>query len=104
MFVVLYRWRLREGEGPRLAEAWRTMTEAIRRQHGSLGSRLHLAEDGSWVAYARWPSRAAWEAAQAGDSAAPDAGATMAACIALRFPHVCMAVTDDLLQGATDVT
>jgi hypothetical protein len=26
-----------------------------------LGSRLHVAEDGTWVAYAQWPSREAWE-------------------------------------------
>ena len=104
MFVVLYRWRLREGEGPRFREAWRTMTEAIRSRHGSLGSRLHLAEDGTWIAYAGWPNRAAWEAAQASGSAAPEAGATMAGCIVERLPPVCMAIADDLLQGSADGT
>jgi hypothetical protein len=30
---------------------------------GGVGSRLHRGSDGTWVAYARWPSRAMWEAA-----------------------------------------
>jgi hypothetical protein len=28
---------------------------------GALGSRLHIAEDGTWVAYAQWPSKTIWE-------------------------------------------
>ena len=37
------------------------MTELIREREGSLGSRLHRAGSGEYVAYAQWPSRQVWD-------------------------------------------
>lgn len=52
-FTVIYRWRLKPGEADRFQMGWTTMTEVLSRTYGALGSRLHRAEDGTWVAYAQ---------------------------------------------------
>lgn len=55
MAVYLYRWKIRPGHERRFEENWTIVTEAMRDQCGSYGSRLHLAENGEYVAYAQWP-------------------------------------------------
>ena len=59
-FAVLYRWRLTPGMEATFREGWERVTVQLKQHRGALGSRLHLAEDGTWVAYAQWPSREAW--------------------------------------------
>src|SRR5262245_3082183 len=73
-FVVLYRWRLHPGAEESFAEAWSRVTELLRSERGSLGSRLHRGSDGLWYGYAQWPSAAAREQAFAGPSVDADAG------------------------------
>ena len=97
-FAVMYRWRLHAGREEAFTRAWADVTRAIRAERGGLGSRLHRAEDGTWVAYAQWPDRATWEAAQGAPSAAPaDAAATMGEAIAERFTPVLLDPVADLL-------
>jgi heme-degrading monooxygenase HmoA len=62
MFTLIYRWYVHPGRERHFVDAWLRMTEIIREREGSLGSRLHIVEDGLYVAYAQWPSRQAWEA------------------------------------------
>jgi quinol monooxygenase YgiN len=64
MFIALYRWRVKEGQEKNFLEDWHRRTEEIYQHCGSLGSRLHRAEDGVWVAYAQWPDRRTYDAAQ----------------------------------------
>jgi tRNA (Thr-GGU) A37 N-methylase/heme-degrading monooxygenase HmoA len=97
MFAVFYRWRVLAGREPSFREGWRSVTEAIRRTHGSLGSRLHRTGDGGWAAYAEWPSRAAWEHAFAQPPADPAGSALVRAAVAERFEPIELEVTDDLL-------
>ena len=85
-FCVLYRWRLHPGRRDTFERCWRQLTEAIRRERGGLGSRLHACEDGSLVAYAQWPDEDRWRAAQQAPSADPEASALMASCIASADP------------------
>lgn len=61
LFCVIYEWSVLPGKEDQFRETWRNITEAIFRQHGSLGSRLHHADDGRWIAYAQWPDREHWE-------------------------------------------
>ncbi len=57
MFSVVYRFRVKPGREQLFQSSWRTLTQAIAEQRGSLGSRLHRNEaDGTFVAYAVWPS------------------------------------------------
>jgi len=61
MFCVIYKWNVKPGREDEFRDTWRVITEAIFKQHGSLGSRMHSNEDGSWIAYAQWPTRDLWE-------------------------------------------
>jgi len=101
MFVVLYRWRIRSGKEKQLREAWVSATKKIMVRYGALGSRLHLAEDGSWVAYAQWPDKERWLLMRSSPPVAPvefevmrgieeDAGT-------FPFPFLTMDLTDDMI-------
>ncbi len=59
-FAVIYRWRLKPGLEHQFIEYWSKATQLIMKERGALGSRLHQAEDGTWISYARWPSKEAW--------------------------------------------
>ena len=72
-FCVLYRFRVRAGEGETFTAAWARVTEAILEHCGGLGSRLHRgAGDGEYFAYAQWPSRERWQAADLPDGVATE--------------------------------
>ncbi len=57
MIAVIYRWRVDEKDEKDFERRWHEITVDIMRNHGGGGSRLHRAENGDWVAYARWPRR-----------------------------------------------
>jgi len=96
-FCVVYRWVVREGMEQQCREAWARLTEAIRRERGGLGSRLHLADDGSWVAYAQWPDRETWAAAQLLDPPDAEAAQQMDDAIEARLAPIVMEPQLDLL-------
>lgn len=56
MFIVLYRWRTKEGMEDQLIENWSKVTQYYMENFGALGSRLHRGSDGIWYAYAQWKS------------------------------------------------
>ena len=81
MYIVLYRWRLHAGSERDFKEAWTQVTESLL-SRGSLGSRLHLGDDGLWYGYAQWSSEEARRAAfAAGDGDAAAVAVTRAAII-----------------------
>ena len=94
-FVVLYRWRLHAGRETAFIHAWSRVTEALRAQAGSLGSRLHRGSDGSWYGYAQWPDRETRERASV--QALESARAEMRAAIAENFPEVVLETMADFL-------
>lgn len=55
MIIFLYRWKIKLGKELQFEKNWSIVTEAIRNECGSYGSRLHLAENGEYVGYAQWP-------------------------------------------------
>lgn len=61
-FAVIYQWSVKPGEVRNFVAAWAELTEQIRARFGSGGSRLHRSMQGTWIAYAQWPSQAAFEA------------------------------------------
>lgn len=99
MFTLIYRWRLKPGMVDEFTAAWAQMTEAIYAQFGSLGSRLHRAEDGTYIAYAQWPDKETWLQAGRSPSADPEARAVMRRCTEEALPDVTMTVTKDLLKA-----
>lgn len=97
MFIALYRWKLIEGQEDRFKEGWHRRTQEIRRKCGSLGSRLHRAEDGTWLAYAQWPDRETWEAARGVTIEDAEAVEMMRDSIEMNYPDTYMYIIDDLL-------
>ena len=100
-FAVVYRFRVRAGDEDRFRRAWARLTEAIRDERGGLGSRLHRADDGTWVAYAQWPDRATWERSRASESADPRASAELAETLEESLPPLLLEPWIDLLEPAT---
>ncbi|MEZ5980305.1 MAG: antibiotic biosynthesis monooxygenase [Planctomycetota bacterium] len=97
-FAVVYRWKLRAGGEERFAAAWGAVTAILRERCGALGSRLHRADDGTHLAYAQWPSREAWKAAD------PEGGDVLALRDAMaeevleRYPPMPLEIVADLLR------
>jgi heme-degrading monooxygenase HmoA len=98
-FVVLYRWRLREGAEDSFVEAWARMTDALRAR-GSLGSRLHRGSDGVWYSYAQWPSARTRDEAFAQGPADPTAVSQMRAAISESLPEIILDVVADHIGPA----
>jgi quinol monooxygenase YgiN len=96
-FCVVYRFKVRRGSEDAFRQGWIRMTEAIRANRAGLGSRLHLAEDGWWVAYAQWPDREAWERSQTMEVADADAAQMMTDSLEERMPPILMEPKIDLL-------
>lgn len=98
-FAVIYRWRLHPGKEQQFREAWERGTLLLMKKRGGLGSRLHKAEDGTWIAYAQWPSREAWERARALGSVDPEISRLMRDSEAEEFPPILLApIADHLLR------
>lgn len=97
MFIVIYRWCLKPGTETEFAAAWAERTRAVISGEGGLGSRLHRAADGRFVAYAQWPSRAAWEAFMRTTAPPSPAGTLMRSCIESSEEPLGLDVVCDLL-------
>ena len=99
-FAVIYRWRIRSGMEERFQQAWEAVTKSLKAERGALGSRLHRAEDGSWIAYAQWPTKDAWERSRDLGSLDPTATAIMQEAAEESLPPILMRpVCDHLVTG-----
>ncbi len=102
MFVAAYWWKVHPGKEEQFRAAWRRGTELIRQRYGSLGSRLHLDEQGRFVGVAEWPDRETWQRAFDAkmfyDEPETRAAFVDAIADAGDEPLLLMEVTDDLLD------
>ena len=67
MYCVSYKFTLLSNNSEtrrQFIEVWSGLTVFFRESCGALGSRLHYADDGSFYAYAQWPSEAVKKAAE----------------------------------------
>jgi len=107
MFAVIYRAYLKPGREAEYQQAWRQVARYFIDKRGAIGSCLHKAEEGFWVAYSRWPNQAARDASWPGEDAPSSelpneirrAIFTIKDCIDQnrKLPDICMEVIDDLL-------
>ena len=97
MFIAFYRWKLKPGKEEQFRAAWAKVTLAIRKDCGSLGSRLHKVEDGTWAAYAQWPSKELWQACRTIEAETDIARQKMREAIEERLPELHLTVSDDFL-------
>jgi heme-degrading monooxygenase HmoA len=100
MYVAFYRWRLNQGQEAEFSRLWHEGTLLFRTEQGALGSRLHKAEDGTYFAYAQWPSREAYHAKKHLSPEHRELLQAMQACVGETFPTHLGAVEDDLLIRA----
>ena len=97
-FCVIYRWRLVPGTEKQFQQAWEQLTHEIRTHAGGLGSRLHQADDGTWIAYAQWPSREAWVGAKVETAEARAAMRVYGQTVEHRFEPILLDPVIDHLQ------
>ena len=57
MFCVIYQFTVKPGKEEPFTKAWSEVTNAFMESCGALGSRLHVNDNGAYIAYAQWPSR-----------------------------------------------
>jgi hypothetical protein len=56
MVIFLYRWRIKIGSETQFVSSWTEITEDLKENYSSLGSRLHFGDDGLFYGYAQWNS------------------------------------------------
>ncbi len=86
--AILLHWRLKPGREGIFAAAWDVVTRAML-AHGSYGSALFEASDGTYYALARWPDAQARAAAMS-DEVLDAAHRAMADAIAETLPSVAL--------------
>ena len=102
MYCVLYEFKVKTGYEEPFRAAWRTVTENMVQEYGSLGARLHSSDEGLWIAYAQWPDQASW---QSGHVIIEEESRKMHVENCLdEIPRVIlrMTVVDDLLEALPD--
>lgn len=104
MFAVLYQGTIKEGTELEYQAAWRTIATYFKNHCGALGSCLHCAEDGSWIAYSRWPNKATRDAAWAPQNMPSEipsdikaAVSNLTQCFENGYTEIGMEIIEDLL-------
>lgn len=97
MYVAFYRWRLKPGTEKVFEDHWNRGTLLFRNDHRALGSRLHKADDGTWFAYAQWPSREMYHSKRELSAQHKETLNKMAECVLESFPPILGDVACDLL-------
>jgi hypothetical protein len=107
MFAVLYTLKIKPGKEMDYQTHWTKVASFFKQHKGALGSILHKAEDGKWIAYSQWPDRAYRDAAWPQNKEdlellnypqdIHDAIFAMHDCVEMRYPEICMEVREDLL-------
>jgi heme-degrading monooxygenase HmoA len=97
IFCAIYRWRLHPGTEDKFVQAWSQITELLRAERGSLGSRLHRGPDNIWYSYTQWPSAAAKADGLAQPSVNPAAWQQMRDSIAESLPELVLELVADYL-------
>ena len=67
MYCVAYKFTLLSNNSEtrrQFIEVWSGLTLFFKESCGALGSRLHYSDDGSFYAYAQWPSKSVMEASR----------------------------------------
>lgn len=57
MYCVLIEFIPLPDREQEFVHAWTELTKYIYKNYGSKGSRLHVSEEGKYIAYAQWPSK-----------------------------------------------
>lgn len=97
MIIYLYRWKVWPGKEDQFESNWAIATKAIREEAGSLGSRLHKADNGEYIGYAQWPSAQTRESARLLSSSWSEARDRMREAIEFSYPEETLTTCSDYL-------
>lgn len=103
MFAVIYSGKIKPEREEEYKRLWHTIAEYFMTHCGALGSCLHKATNGSWVAYSRWPNKSTRDAVYLEENRKflpeeiRNAFEQFNGCILERDPEICLDVIDDLL-------
>ena len=97
IFCAIYRWRIHSGMEEQFVRAWSRVTQLLRSERGSLGSRLHRGPDDIWYSYTQWPSADAKAKGLALPSVAPEAWQQLRDAIAESLPEIVLEPVEDHL-------
>ena len=98
VFASFYHWVINPNVINPFKEIWHRVTLELRSQYNVQGSRLHLASDGHWVAYAVWPSREMRDHAFAHSVVTPEEKVVMQSALMDKQIEVPMTVLEDYLS------
>ena len=107
MFAAIYQCRIKPGRELEYRRLWHQIASYFISHKGAIGSCLHRAENGVWIAYSRWPSKEARDAAWPGENDPSEklpieiqqAIAAIKNCAdpERKVVEICMEVVEDLL-------
>lgn len=103
MFAVIYQGYVKPGREAEYEELWHAIADYFKRYRGALGSCLHRAEDGRYIAYSRWPDKATRDVSWSEDVMLPENMQQVVKAFKdcldeeRKIPELCMEVKDDLL-------
>lgn len=107
MLAVLYSFKLKPEQESIYPQLWQELAHFFITEKGALGSCLHQAENGIWIAYSRWPDAqtraAAWRPDEKERSDLParirQILQDMENCAEETYPEVVMHVKMDFLNS-----
>ncbi|WP_020592647.1 hypothetical protein [Kiloniella laminariae] len=102
IFAVLYSWQINPSLIQPFKEIWHRVTLELRSRYRFQGSRLHLGSDGSWVAYAIWPSQEMRDHAFSHPVVTEEEKAVMRSCLTREQQETRMRLIEDLLLPLPD--
>ena len=107
MFAVIYRGYVKAGREKEYQAHWHKIASYFISERGAIGSCLHQAEDGLWLAYSRWPDKKTRDLSWPSDDQYNDelpqeiilSINSIKDCLddESKLPEICMEVVDDLM-------
>ena len=99
--MVIYKFEVIQGQESEFKEAWAKLTKAFMEHASSLGSRLHMDDDGDFFAYAQWPDEETFLKSKSRlPESAKELGPRMEAfCVSISILHKLNTTMDLLKRG-----
>ena len=108
MFAVIYQGYVKPDREEEYEMLWRLIASYFIEKRGALGSTLHRASDGRWLAYSRWPDKATRDASWPGENSSSEelpneirsAIAALKDCVQQNnsIPEICLDVVHDFMS------
>lgn len=103
MLAVVLEFDVIDGMEDKFRKSWIETTVIIQQNFGSLGSRLHQADNGKFIAYAQWPNLRVYECDHDWSGDFKNARGNMRKCLKIGKPTVLHKLTldTDMLKEAS---